>query len=137
MWRKIHSNRDPKDTLYREIRKEFSAGFDKFEVIAGDVFSRYPKFIFRAMVALLLASMVLSLTVLRQHPPAVKIVRRQKENPVSDGFSQLLQTTAKIKETIRLKEVVDSISARKQLTGADSAALDSALSRLQLLAKKR
>ena len=42
-----------------------------------------------------------------------------------------MQVTGKIRETLRLKHLVDSISAKKQLSPADSTALDSALNELQ------
>jgi hypothetical protein len=37
MWKRIHSNRDPRDTLYSEIRKEFGTYF----TIAGNAASAW------------------------------------------------------------------------------------------------
>jgi hypothetical protein len=131
MWKKIHSNRDPRDTIYSELQKEFSMYFEKAHAAGKSVLTRYPKFFFGGMVAVMLVSMALSFTLFR-HPGAIKTSRSpQKVSPVQDGFSQILQATGKIRETLRLKHLVDSISAKKGLSGADSILLDSALNQLQ------
>jgi len=130
MWRKIHSNRDPRDTLYSEIRKEFGTYF----FIAGNFSKRllnaHPKKFLGLMIALMLASAVLSFTVFR-HPEPKATHLEKPANPVGDGFSKILQTAAKIKEGLRLKKLIDSLSAKKQLTSADSALLENALDSLQ------
>jgi hypothetical protein len=129
MWRRIHSNRDPRDTLYSEIHKEF----DSYFMIAGNVVKRmvsaYPRFLFGCMIALLALSMVLSFTVFRQ-PEKSKTTATKTFNPVEDGFSQILQATGNIRETMQLKKLVDSLTSKKQLTAQDSTLLDSALNRL-------
>ena len=129
MWRKIHSNRDPRDTLYSEIRKEFSGYF----LIAGNggkrIFKAYPKFFFGCMIVFMSVSLILSFTVFRNHEtPAVIPVK--KVNPVEDGFSQIMQATGNIRETLHLKQLVDSLSSKKQLSPTDSVQLDTALDRL-------
>ncbi|NHA05491.1 hypothetical protein G7092_16900 [Mucilaginibacter sp. HC2] len=129
MWKKIHSNRDPRDTLYSEIRKEFGAYFN----IAGDAAKRlagaYPRFFFGCMVLLMALSFVLSFTVFR-HPERAKAIAVEKVSPLEDGFSKIMQATGSIRETIQLKKLVDSLTAKKQLTGQDSTLLDSALDHL-------
>jgi hypothetical protein len=136
MWRKIHSNRDPRDTLYSELRKEFSTYFGRADQVSRGIAGRYPKFLFGAMVLLLLLSMILSLTVFRHAKATVHpAVKQQKANPVEEGFNQILQATGKIKETLQLKHEVDSLASKKQLTRADSLTLDSALNRLEHLRK--
>ena len=129
MWKRIHSNRDPRDTLYSEIRKEFASYF----AIAGTAGKRltgaYPKFLFGCMVFLMALSLVLSFTIFR-HPEKTKITVVKKVYPVEDGFDQIIQATSKIRKTMRLKKLVDSLSAKKQLSGQDSTLLDSALDRL-------
>jgi hypothetical protein len=131
MWRKIHSNRDPRDTVYKELRKEFSPYFVKADSMGKSVLERYPKFFFGGMILVMLVSMVLSFTVFRHHEPVHQPIKKQQINPVQDGFGQIMQVTGKIRETLRLKHLVDSISAKKQLSPADSTALDSALNQLQ------
>jgi len=136
MWRRIHSNRDPRDTLYRELRKEFNRYFGKAGSLCSSVLGRHPKFFFWGMVLLMLVSAVLSFTLFRRAGPVQHTAVQQKINPVQDGFSQILQTAGKIRETLKLKHLVDSISAKKQLTGTDSTLLDSALDRLQQVNKQ-
>ena len=140
MFRKLHSNRDPRDTLLSEVKKEFGAHFEK----AGHRFrgftSRYPKILFGAMVTLMLISVGLSLTVFRYRPPAVRHVSagagikkppKSSLSPVTDGFGQILRIGDEIKETIALKTIVDSLSSKKSLTQQDSITLEKALDRLQ------
>ena len=132
MWRKIHSNRDPRDTLYSELTKEFKpwlntarAGFVK--LLAG-----HPRFFFGSMVVLMLVSAALSFTVFRQkeNPDAVA-ASVKTPRPVEDGFSEILKATGQLQETLGLKHLIDSLTARKVLTARDSLLLDSALERLQ------
>lgn len=129
MWKRIHSNRDPRDTLYSEVRKEFGTYFN----IGGNAIKKlvgvYPKFFFGAMIFLLAASFVLSFTVFRQ-PETSKTTVVKNVSPIQNGFSQIMQATGNIRETIRLKKLVDSLTAKKQLSAEDSTQLDSALNRL-------
>ena len=133
MWRRIHSNRDPRDTLYRELQKEFATYFDLVTVFSRRVFVRWPKFIFSVMVLVMSASLILTFTLFRHPEPSKSNALKPKPNPdpVQDGFGKIMQTAAQIRETIALKHLVDSITAKKQLSAPDSLALDSALSRLQ------
>jgi hypothetical protein len=129
MWKKIHSNRDPRDTLYSELKKEFDAYF----LIAGNAGRRlagaYPRFFFGCMIFLMALSLVLSFTVFR-HPEKAAITVIKKVNPVEEGFNQIMQATGNIRETMHLKKLVDSLTAKKQLNSEDSTLLDSALDRL-------
>jgi len=133
MWRRIHSNRDPRDTLLSEIRKEFGTYFNILANYGKQVLTGNPRFCYWAMVFLMAVSMVLSFTVFRRpeefRQPAPGL--RESVAPVHEGFDQILEATAKIKETLRLKHLVDSITSRRSLTQADSTALDTALSQLQ------
>ncbi|NOW95962.1 hypothetical protein [Mucilaginibacter sp. SG564] len=130
MWRKIHSNRDPKDTLYSEIRKEFGTYFN----IAGNhskrLLTTYPKIFFGLMIVLMLTSAALSFTVFR-HPEAKVTPVAKKVNPVGDEFSKIMETATRIKEGLQLKKLIDSLSTRKQLSSADSVLLENALDSLQ------
>ena len=83
------------------------------------------------MVFLMSVSFILSFTLFRHPEVAAAKVQPSKVNPVQDGFGQLIEATGKIRNTLRLKHLVDSISAKKELSVADSVLLDSALSRLQ------
>ncbi|WP_374949806.1 hypothetical protein [Mucilaginibacter sp.] len=129
MWKRIHSNRVPRDTLYSEIHKEFGSYFAIAGNAAKRVASTYPKFFWGCMIFLLALSFVLSFTVFRK-PKKANVTVVKKINPVEDGFSQILQATGNIRETMNLKKLVDSLTAKRQLSARDSTLLDSALSRL-------
>lgn len=132
MWRKIHSNRDPRDTIYSELKKEFSPYFGKANSAGKNLLGHYPKFFFGCMVTLMLASLVLSFTVFRQHEPVHPHISVKKQsNPIQDGFTQIMETAGEIRKTLKLKHLVDSISTKNHLTPADSTSLDSALTQLQ------
>ena len=131
MFRKIHSNRDPKDTVYSELKKEFAVYF----AIAGKsgraICDRYPVFLFGLMIFSIVLSIVLSFTVFRATVHVVKKPQTAKVNPVSDSFSEILRTGSALRETIALKKEVDSITEKKTLNKADSAALLKDLDKLQ------
>lgn len=135
MWRKIHSNRDPRDTLYSEIRKEFRPGVEKLITCCREMLSGNPKTAFSLMSSLLLVSAVLSFTVFGHPDKDKKKASVQEPAVITEGFSQLIQATGKLKETIRLKQTVDSLTKKKQLDAADSLLLDNVLSRLQQIQK--
>ena len=131
MWRKIHSNRDPRDTLYHELLKEFKPWFTKAGRRFSAALSDHPRFFFTGMVFLLLVSVVLSFTVFSPPGTAAAVPEKKHPNLIEDGFSQITQAAGRLRETLKLKNTVDSLAARKNLTRADSLMLDSALSRLQ------
>lgn len=132
MWRRIISNRDPRDTIFTEIRKEFNPYFGKANQFGNSFLARYPRLLFRTMVILLVASLVLRFTVFR-HLEAMKNhpLVQSKTSPIQDGFSQIMVTAGQIRQTLALKHLVDSITAKKNLSQQDSTVLDSALNRLQ------
>ena len=132
MWKRIHSNRDPRDTLYSEIRKEFGTYFSAAGNGLRSILNAYPKTALVSMIVLMLISGILSFTVFRYSEPE-KLNKLQTVNPIGDGFTQILQTATKIKVSLRLKKRIDSLSNRTQLTAADSLALGNALDSLQLL----
>jgi hypothetical protein len=131
MWKKIHSNRDPRDTLYSELHKEFSSYFGMAGNWVRHLAGAYPKILFGGMIALLLFSFILSFTVFREAGQPVSSVTHQV-HPVNNGFDRILQATGQIRETLRLKALVDSLSVRKTLSARDSMLLDSALDRLSV-----
>jgi hypothetical protein len=142
MFKKIHSNRDPEDTVYRELKKEFSAHFSKADHYLNSILSRYPKQAFALMVALMMVSMGLSLTVFRNKelPPINKSAQSRPRSlfaPANDGFDRILETGAALKQTIGLKRQIDSLTTKGSLTHADSIALEKALDQLQQLSGAR
>ncbi|MGZ3943309.1 MAG: hypothetical protein ACXVJB_00130 [Mucilaginibacter sp.] len=137
MFRKIRSNRDPRDTLLTELRREFAPHFGKAKTLLRSAADSHPKFLFWMMVINITLSAVLSFTVFR-HPnnkvPEKAVVKILA--PVSDGFSQAMQATQALSEMLRMKKAIDSLSGKKQLTIQDSATLEKALDRLQQLNKQ-
>ncbi|RYG50676.1 MAG: hypothetical protein EOO01_10165 [Chitinophagaceae bacterium] len=132
MWRKIHSNRDPRDTLYSEVQKEFGTYFNAAGQFFKELLNAYPKLCWMLMIFLMVASAVLSFTVFRRpEPKSDRVVKRI--NSVDDGFSKILETASKIQEGMRLKKMVDSLSAKEKLSSADSMVLETALDNLQKL----
>lgn len=132
MWRRIHSNRDPRDTLFSELKKEFRPWFGNAHSRLLTATRNYPRAFFAIMTMLLLVSFGLSFTVFR-HPEKAAAEPLSHPDPVSDGFSQIMKATGRLRETLRLKQTVDSLSAKPQLSPSDSLRLEEALDRLRLL----
>ena len=138
MFRKIHSNRDPRDTVFSELKKEFSVYYDRTTSWCSALISRNPKLLFGTMIGLMVVSLALSFTVFRLREVPVKVnpeVKISHPQPISDGFSQIMQAAAALKETISLKKLVDSITSKPTLSKADSTALENALDKLQQINK--
>jgi hypothetical protein len=138
MFKRIHSNRDPQDTVFSELKKEYQAYFDRAGNCWRSFLTRYPKFLFGSMIFLMVISLALSFTVfrLRDAPVKAAVAARQKVPvPVTNDFSRIIQAGAALKETIVLKRLIDSVTAKPALTRSDSLALETALDRLQQLNK--
>jgi len=132
MFKKIHSNRDPGDTLFSELKKEFSVYFEKGAGFCKRIVCNHPRVTFGLMISLLLGS---GITTIAIHKTFLQPGKKQETipiaRPVNDGFDQILKTSAALKETIRLKKQVDSITAKKILNKADSTELLNDLDSLQ------
>jgi len=131
MFKKIHSNRDPRDTLLGELRKEFKVYFDCISKFSKRIICNNPRTIFSLMIFLLLASVITSITFHSLFFQSGKKPTIPIAKPVNDGFSQILKTSAALKETIRLKQRVDCMTAKQNLTKADSIELLNDLDSLQ------
>jgi len=133
MFKKIHSNRDPRDTLYSELIKEFSVYVDKGNGAFKSLICGYPKFIFGLMIALLAASLILAVALHHKMVPPDKAAKAPKAQPapVSAGFDNIMAAGNALKQTIRLRRQVDSITGKKTLTKADSLLLLHDLDSLQ------
>jgi hypothetical protein len=136
MFRKIRSNRDPRDTVFTELRKEFRPYVDKVSNGAKRTTIRYPKVLFWFMVVNLGLSAVLSFTVFRNRDDAVAKKPLKIITPLTGGIGQVMQAGEAIREMISLRRRIDSLSAKKQLAPADSVFLDSALTRFNQLNKQ-
>lgn len=143
MFRKLHSNRDPHDTLLRELKKEFSVYFGKAESGINACLRRYPKQAYGAMLVIILVSLVLSFTVLRHREQEASVgaatysVKATQPpgmlSSVNGGFGQILRTTSTLKQTLELKQQIDTLLTKRSLTTADSIRLAAALDQLQHL----
>ncbi|TSJ44392.1 hypothetical protein FO440_09495 [Mucilaginibacter corticis] len=130
MFRKIHSNRDPRDTLYSELRKEFSVYAEKGNRFGRHLAGQYPRFLFGLMIVLLTLSAVLAVVLHRQMLPPKKVATN-KPIVIDSSFDQILAAGTALKTTIHLRRQVDSITAKKVLTKDDSLMLVRDLDSLQ------
>ena len=137
MFRKIHSNRDPQATVIAELKNEFKIYFEKSSVAITQKMQKRPKFVFIIMVSSMLLSAGLSFTVFRNKKTADKgnemLHPKPKVNAISDGFDQISKTARLIKQTLHLKQEIDSISAKRTLTKQDSDMLENDLDQLRWL----
>ena len=131
MFRKIHSNRDPRDTVFREIKKEFRPYFDKAGQGLKKTADRYPKFLFWMMVINISLSIILVRTVFRPKGEPKKAPVLKSASPLSGGFDQIMRVGNALRVTISLKKQVDSLAHQKILSKADSAVLLKDLDSLQ------
>lgn len=137
MFKKIHSDRDPRDTVFSELKKEFAPYLDKAKSSAGTMAAKNSKAIFWVMVASIAVSAILTLTVLKPHIKHVPISKTVIATaPVGTGFQQIIGLGDAIHEMMALHKMIDSLTAKKQLTGEDSTRLDTALDRFQQLNHK-
>jgi len=123
MFRKIHSDRDPRDTVMSEIKKEFRPYFSKAGQGLKGTAERYPRFLFWMMVINITLSAILCFTVFRHREAPKKAQPVKVAAPVTSGFDRIMQTGAALQQTNRLKKRVDSITKKQILTQADSAGL--------------
>ncbi len=140
MFRKIHSNRDPKATLYSEIKKEFGTYFNAAGRRSNRLLHAYPKPTFWGMLTLLIFSAILSFTVFRTPFTAqskgglsgnVSAQKGAVNRPGDDdGFDRILETGAALRQTLHLKNEVTAILGKGKLGHADSLALAGALDSL-------
>jgi hypothetical protein len=131
MFRKLRSNRDPRDTLYSELRKEFGVYADKMSSFFEDLTLRHPRLLFAAMVILLLVSV--STAVWRHKKPLAQRPAhiRSEQSLFDTELSRVLAAGEALRQTIHLRRQIDSISHKKVLTSTDSMALIRALDSLQ------
>jgi hypothetical protein len=131
MFRKIHSNRDPRDTLYSELKKEFSVYAGKGNQFSQRLAAKYPRLLFSLMTGLLLASAVLAVILHPKMVPPEKMTTRPQSEPFNNGFDHILAAGTALKTTIHLRRQVDSITAKKVLNKSDSTTLVRDLDSLQ------
>jgi hypothetical protein len=129
MFRKITSNRDPRDTLLSELKKEFAPHLTKLRGTLLKLTQKYRQFLFVMMVINIVLSIFLVTTVFKRQPPPAKHIIVATPN----GLDQILIAGEKLKKTIALNRKIDSLSSIKKLSSRDSILLDSALDQFQKL----
>ncbi len=138
MFRKIHSNRDPQDTILSQLKTEFAPYFEKSSVALTQKLQKRPRFILAVMITAIVLSAGLSFTVFRNKEPAetgkgAKHAKEKSVNVISDAFNQIGATANAIQQTIQLKKQIDSLSAKKTLSKQDSDNLENELDQLRHL----
>ena len=131
MFRRIRSNRDPRDTLYSEFKKEFSVYADKGSRLSQELAAKYPRLLFCLMTALLLASAVLAVLLHPKMVPLEKAKAQPQSEVLNSGFDHILAAGAALKTTVHLRRQVDSITAKQVLNKSDSITLVRDLDSLQ------
>ncbi|MBS1527804.1 MAG: hypothetical protein JST19_19325 [Bacteroidetes bacterium] len=133
MFKRIRSNRDPRDTLYSELSKEFSVYADKGTAAFRSFIGRYPRQVFGAMIMLLLASLLFAVLLHGRMLPKDATTKPLKsgKQPLDEGFERIVSAGAALKQTIHLRRKVDSLTAKKALTRGDSILLLRDLDSLQ------
>jgi hypothetical protein len=133
MFKKIHSNRDPRDTLYSELKKEFSVYVDRGNDAFKSLVCGNPRFFFGLMIALLTGSLILAVALHHKLIPPDKVAKAPKVQPVPlrEGLDNIMAAGNALKQTIRLRRQVDSITGKKTLTKKDSLTLLRDLDSLQ------
>jgi hypothetical protein len=88
------------------------------------------------MIFAIIISAALSFTVFRQRgdPAARKPVKVL--NPLNGGIDRIMETGDAIRQMLTLRKQIDSLSAKKQLTAADSTTLENALDHFRQLSRK-
>lgn len=131
MFKKIRSDRDPRDTVISELKNEFRPYFSKAGRGLKGAAERYPKFLFWMMVINISLSAILCFTVFRHKEKPVKLQPVKVAEPVSHGFDRIMEAGSALQQTIRLKKQVDSLTKKTMLTKTDSAVLLQDLDSLQ------
>lgn len=135
MFKKTHSNRDPRDTGFTELRKEFRSHIQKFNNWFCGICLKFPKLVYTTMVIGILISFALSILLFREEKPKSQTVNVSVKTAglVQDGLGQIMQKGYALKEAITLKAQIETLIAKDSLTSGDSIALGKAIDRLHNL----
>jgi hypothetical protein len=113
MLKRIRSDRDPRDTLFSEIRKEFGRYFRYAERTFQRKAEKSPRLFFGLMIGLMFLSMILSFTMFRIREKPGTIPLNRVVTPALDGFNKIMETSGRIRETMACKKLIDSITSKK------------------------
>ena len=145
MFKKIHSNRQPQDTLYASIKTEFAPAFDKVDNKFQSLLRLYPKTIFIGMIFLMVVSGILSFTLFRNKPSSSNkgmltinkgnAKEREINRKTDSGMAGILLITQKLMAGIRLKQKIEGLIKQPILSHSDSANLLIAIDSLEMIRK--
>ncbi len=133
MFRKIHSKRDPRDTLLVALQREFAGQFEKFNARFLRFTGCYPRLIFGVMVLLLSLSVVCSLLFARHEPRVPDVIDTPAVQSSLGGLGQMMQKAEAIRESLRISKEVNALLAQDSLSRADSLRLARAIDRFHEL----
>jgi len=136
MFRKIHSNRDPRDTVFVALRQEFAACFNFLQSKSLLLLRSYPRIAFIGMLLFMCASLLLTLTVYKPEQKGSRVSVVDALKPAQDGIGQVMNQAEAIREHLRLKQEITMLIAKDSLSTSDSADLELAIERLHQLTLK-
>jgi len=132
MFPKITSKREPGVTLGSELRKELSPYLRGTVEKIRRLLCRHPRLFFSLMIILMVSSIVLAFTVLRNHEK--KIVAAPDTISGTD-MGQLACQAAALQQLWRLQGEVDAMLKKQKPDHADSLMIGSALAQMDSLRK--
>ena len=145
MFKKIHSNRQPEDTLYSSIKTEFAPAFNKVGCKFQSLLKLYPKTIFISMILLMAVSCILSFTLFRNNPSSSNKgmltinkgndKEREIKQKTDSGMAGIMLVTQKLMVNIRLKQKIEGLIKQPRLSHQDSASLLIAIDSLEMIRK--
>lgn len=132
MFPKITSKREPGVTLGSELRKELTPYLRGTGEKIRQVLCMHPRFFFSSMVILMISSIVLAFTVLRNQQ---KKTVAAPSNISGAGIGQLARKAAALQQLWRLQGEIDALLKKQKPDHADSLMIGSALSKMDSLRK--
>lgn len=133
MFRKIHSKRDPRDTLLVALQREFAGQFEKFNARFLRFTGCYPRLIFAVMVLLLSLSVACSLLFDRPEPRVPDVIAFPAVQSSLSGLGRVMQKAESVRESLRIREEANALLAQDSLSRADSLRLARAIDRFHEL----
>lgn len=133
MFRKIASNREPGRTLGSELKKEFGVYFERSGIYCQQLMEKYPRQVFAIMIVAMVFSAILAFTVMRsQEAPNLKPEATHSQQAVS-GIGQIISTAGALQTLWQLREQVDSLLKKENISHTDSLTLNHALTEMDSL----
>jgi hypothetical protein len=139
MFRKIRSKRAPEKTIWADLRDELGPYIKKINHSSILVLPRFPRTIFVCMIIMLIYSVLWSFSSDLKPGNRNSTVASKKKDSVqylnggSEGLNSISKRANDLRQTINIRDKVDSVLNKKKLTRADSSFLEDALRELKLI----